>query len=628
MRYLLLLIYLCCGAVCLSNAQTERNITVGPNVLVSWIGDCQKFREVHIASNPTNTRNLLATGMCQRAYAEPLTKPKVFFSNDGGYSWKESPIPQLIKSDERILDPSVAFDQRGNGYFFAIVSRIVVFRTEDGGRTWSELPPLIYSDHPQVAVDRTSGPYSGTIYLSGLRPQRGDFHQDSKDTHLSLYRSFDNGKIWSRRPVDYATNHADANKGIQTTFPALFTNGNLFVPFYEYPTDLKELENANKNFWFVISADGGNTFSPAQKLLLKDGRDIAGKTTPLFAIDNSTGAFKDRIYAVWLNRDFYVDRNGKSAYFDDKSGTIPSRVMFSFSADMGKTWSEPKAIAPAPLDSDQFKSINIAVNKNAVVAVSWYDTRDTPPGHGALLVNRYIAMSFDGGNAFSTPVRVSSEPTDCSRNRNEVKQIRVAGTFIGFDPPNQCIDGNDYLGLEADADGVFHVAWEDGRTGTPQIWTARVQVNEKKSNVTQLIEADVSDRVWALMQSYREVPSRSAVDVVIRLKNTSTRPIYGPIKVEVVPMTGRNVISGSDSGFSGRILNADNKAQGLGAVFDYSRSIGTSGVLESEAISEGIVWSFSAPKTRAEFPDLKFKVTARIDPTKSEGKAKPTVGTK
>jgi len=34
----------------------------------------------------------------------------------------------------------------------------------------------------------------------------------------------------------------------------------------------------------------------------------------------------------------------------------------------------------------------------------------------------------------------------------------------------------DTAGLVADADGVFHAAWVDNRTGVRQIWTAAIRV--------------------------------------------------------------------------------------------------------------------------------------------------------
>lgn len=104
----------------------------------------------------------------------------------------------------------------------------------------------------------------------------------------------------------------------------------------------------------------------------------------------------------------------------------------------------------------------VAVNKDGVVGVSWYDTRDTPgtaPGWDVR-----FAASNDGGKTWGPSVRVSEK----SSVFTEAMRAKF-GRRIG---------PGDTAGLAASADGAFHPLWTDHRTGTPQVWTATVIVKE------------------------------------------------------------------------------------------------------------------------------------------------------
>jgi hypothetical protein len=101
--------------------------------------------EPHLALDPKNPTHLLVTSiMFRREDAEGLCTSSVSF--DAGVTWRRS---RLLKSEPRIPggDPWVAFDRDGTAYLSCLhaarspagtpSSRVGVYRSEDGGITWS-----------------------------------------------------------------------------------------------------------------------------------------------------------------------------------------------------------------------------------------------------------------------------------------------------------------------------------------------------------------------------------------------------------------------------------------------------------------------------------------------------------
>ena len=221
------------------------------------------------------------------------------------------------------------------------------------------------------------------------------------------------------------------------------------------------------------SVDGGASLSGTAKIdeYVAGGErkgSILGNANaePALAIDATSGRFKDRLYVVWPDR-----RSGHS------------QILFAFSEDKGRRWSAARRINDnAPSDTtDQFMP-EIAVNRDGVVGVMWYDRRDHPDNLGW---DARFAASVDGGGTFGSSVRVSqsgaSFPPGTSREkrsllrrretiRNNCEQQITAGrdSFMFM--------GGDTAGLAADASGLFHAAWVDNRSGVPQMWTAAISV--------------------------------------------------------------------------------------------------------------------------------------------------------
>lgn len=194
--------------------------------------------------------------------------------------------------------------------------------------------------------------------------------------------------------------------------------------------------------WTVASSDGGVTFSVPRFLA-----DCVGHFGQL-AVDSTTGAYRDRLYWVcW-------DENNRN-------------VRLYCSTDRGESWSPPVMLNAG---SGPAQTGMVAVSRDGIVGVSWYDGREDPREYRGDFRCKpvYFRASLDGGQTFLPDVRVSSEEScsDTPANGENGRRWKAGG---------------EYHGLAAAADGRFHLLWADSRSGIHQLRTAKVRVNGKIS---------------------------------------------------------------------------------------------------------------------------------------------------
>ena len=152
---------------------------------------------------------------------------------------------------------------------------------------------------------------------------------------------------------------------------------------------------------------------------------------PSLAVDRNRGPFHDRLYAAW----------------PDARDDHRTQIFLSYSSDHGLTWSPPRVVSDDSTGHNLNEHPNhfmpmIAVNRDGIVGITWYDRRDNQDNLGYWA--RFSA-SLDGGRTWLPSERVSTSAhvtTDDARKNS-----------------------GDTAGLTADADGLFHAVWIDNRTG-------------------------------------------------------------------------------------------------------------------------------------------------------------------
>jgi len=535
-------------------------IEVGPNILVSYDGNVTHI-EPHLGAHPNDPTKLVGSAIVNYEYGSRVSS---YASSDGGYTWTLSALPLLDAGD-----PQVAFGRTGTVLFASLGSLddkaptgLYVSRSENNGLSWQQPVHVAdYQDHPQMVVDQTTGRFSGRVYIGTLH---GSYT-------LGVTRSTDDGRTWNA-PIDFVD--GGDRYGHNVGNPLVLSDGTLFVPFVEW-TRGPQVSGSDTAAWdFVLSTDGGETFTAPQRIRIDRTGVLAAlpprarrQQLPQFGIDSYGGVHKDRIYMA-----FPIIVNDIA------------RVYVQSSDDRGTTWSEAKPIdASTPAHAEQFNQM-VTVNRHGVVGVSWLDTRASEDGSA---FDEYFAASVDGGLAFLPPVRVSTvsirphAPGNLGVNASS--SVGRGSLFISFDRSfGRLESGGDYLGLTADAEGVFHPLWPDTRTGVYRLYTAAVRVTSDGPVIAPadgVVREIKGAELGILFDPVSVDESTGIITAPLRVQNLTGGPLYGPltIRFDVNPNAGDrgkfDVLNYPE------IIGARNGKTGPGAEFDLTALIGTTGVI-------------------------------------------------
>lgn len=455
-----------CAAGCAGSPPPRRGtepvpttIRVGANVRVSDSQSRDTHYEVVIAAHPRDASRLIAASI---VYPEGVASygTIVYESSDGGGTWTRA---RGLAGLGHTGDPALAYGPDGLAYYVAsslpVVGerRLLLFRSPDGGANWDGPFPLTYMDREYITVDASAGPNRGRVYVNGNN------RVPRTISDFVVFQSSDSGRSFSGPGTRRGFG------GVQATVMgnAVVASDGALIGVYV------ESISSGSSIQAIWSIDGGTTLAGTAKIddYVAGGERkgaILGNANaePALAIDATSGRFKDRLYVVWPDR-----RPGHS------------QILFAFSEDKGRSWSPARRINdnPATDTTDQFMP-EIAVNRDGVVGVMWYDRRAHPDNLGW---DARFAASFDGGTSFTPSVRVSERgatfPPGTSREKRAALTVPAddqerlkAQIDAGRD--SFMFMGGDTAGLVADALGIFHAAWVDNRNGVPQLWTATVSV--------------------------------------------------------------------------------------------------------------------------------------------------------
>ena len=565
-----------CGIVMICNPDSRESaaqISVARNVQVSRDAGNVTHHEVLIAADPTDAKRLIACSMVG-PLADGKRPASVYASFDGGQSWT-----RVLTEDERMYstDPACAFGINGSAHFTIMsaardrnpVRLLKTYYSNDGGKTWipSKLPggSTDSIDREFVVVDTTDGPHQGRIYIHAQLPIYGLDGTVSRT--LALFRSLDGGKTYERSVQRVLS---DRNSTLLPSNAVILSDGTFVTLFAQQPLDKrndgypggepKPASQPNGNIKAATSSNGGDTLDKVFDVsdMYTDWRTEVASMIPRLAVDVFTTTFRDRLYAVWADGRF----GGRT------------QIVLSYSTDKGKTWSKPRLVNDdrLPRNGDLERSAAmpaVAVNKQGIVGVSWYDRRNST--NDADYEVRFAA-SFDGGQTFTKSVRVSEKPNVFDRGESWslkglalLDKTSAARLIVVRD---EYVASGDTADLIADSTGAFHPVWIDNRTGIRQVWTTAITVqgNALKHGDTELAKLDdISARIEVEVVDSSYDRQRNEGTLSVRLKNISNQAIVGPVKLRALGII-------SELG-TVNITNADNGATGDGAVWDFTALI-------------------------------------------------------
>jgi hypothetical protein len=362
-----------------------------------------------------------------------------FRSTDGGRSWSRVPLPVCR------IDPWVRFGSGGTLFVSCLGTKdypVAAYRSADGGRTWDV--PVRVPDEGRAADRPVLSAGAGeSIYVA--------FGQSFAAPGLAgrtyapaVSRSTDGGRTFAGPAFVHHDNL------VQQPFDSEVLSSGVYVLFFMDFATSQEAPLAHRRTWAVRSADGGRTFSTPALVF-----EQAGQEMPWSVAADRSAAHRDRLYLAvdgsWRRR----RREGEAA------PAASGRSLFLLTSDDGgETWKAGGTVTGAPPGANA-ETPAVAVNRDGVVGVAWYDTRHDPRGE---CYDLFFTASLDGGATFLPEVRVTPEPS-CPQASERQRGVASRWPF-----------GGDYSGLAAGADGRFHLFWADSRAGIYQIRSASAQV--------------------------------------------------------------------------------------------------------------------------------------------------------
>jgi hypothetical protein len=452
------------------SAAADDAITATLDLPVSPSADPDPRNETTIAVSPVNSQIIVGASKVIVGGGNGVTgntRIAVYHSSDGGRTWATSLLsletPQ--KSWGRAASPSVAVDANGIFYLCTLLldnstfdSGVYVFTSTNAGQSFVNPLPVSLDVGSGANPKQAEKPYI-TIDTSSASPLKNSIYvtwvlrdRDNQGQNRQVIN------LAYKRPNDVAfsdiktISHAGDMRG-----PAVTTgpNGEVYSAWEGIGNPRVLLFNA--------STDGGNTFLPLEVAPSID-----------LNVHNFTGSLSEPSPAIFLTGITRINCF-PSIDVDRSSGPNKGTIYIAWAettnrndADVFvKRISPPNGGHPAISETvrvnndfsgtDQFLPWLKVDSSNGDVEVAFYDRRDDGQS-----VNMYIARSTDGGVSFPTNTRVSAVS---SNPRIQASVTGNGGSPIGL--------GN-YVGLFA-ASGKAHLLWADTRDQKQNIYYGLVE---------------------------------------------------------------------------------------------------------------------------------------------------------
>jgi hypothetical protein len=351
--------------------------------------------EPMIAANPTHPDNLIGVWQQDRWSDGGAAGLRTGFSFDGGRSWSltQAPLSRCTGGNAangsdyaRATDPWVSFAPDGTAFQIGLAftgatfgagssNAVLVSRSIDGGRIWSEATALIrdgaaaFNDKESITADRYR---PGRVYATWDRI----VPSGAGPTYFA--RSIDNGASWeAARPI------FDPGPRSQTINNQIVALPGVIVDFFTQ-LDPGPGGSTIARLALIRSMDEGATWSqpiyigPVQALGTRDP-ELGTALRDGAILGSFAGGTDGQLAAVWQDARFSAgERDG---------------VAFARSTDGGLTWSPPLQVNSVPAVQALLPAVTL--RDDGLHAVLYYDMRNNT-SEASLLVDVWLATSADG----------------------------------------------------------------------------------------------------------------------------------------------------------------------------------------------------------------------------------------
>jgi len=433
-----------------------------------------KGNEPSIAVNPLNPNNVVI-GWRRFETTENTRKQAGFaYSFDAGVSWGNGALPAL--ETQQRTDPVLETDSQGNIYYQSMAHGSIdsssVFKSVDGGVTWSDPVHQFVGDKNWIAIDKTSGESNGNIYSSWRRA--GTTNPDPNYVPKYFIRSTDGGISYQEPDVALPVN----NYGFGRI--AIGPEGEVYLSgVSEDISSSNSLGIIRKGHYFSKSVNAKDPLSSptftAQKV------DMGGDVIMLFiptgpnplgsygdvqiATDKSTGPMRGNIYMM-----------AYSLPHGWQTGNDPLDMFFVRSEDGGDSWSVAMRLnddAASETSFQWFPMMDVASNSR--IDAVWYDTRNGTGENPARMSQLFYSYSWDGGQTWSENQAVTPSFNTHLPYRVVNGQQRQADKI------------GDYTHLVSDANGA-HIAYAATFNGEQDVYYLNIFPDCNNNAISDVID--------------------------------------------------------------------------------------------------------------------------------------------
>jgi hypothetical protein len=352
------------------------------------VGDAAN--EPSIAVDPNDPRRLAIGWRQFDSVRSNYREAGVAFSRDAGRTWTAF----TLKDGEFRTDPVLDSDRDGNFYYYSLYGQDLVncdlFKSGDGGKTWSEPVPAYGGDKNWMIVDRTDSTGQNHVYC--------DWREDFSCCGRNIFtRSTDQAESFED-PVPISQSPAFGTM-------AVGPEGELYVA---------GVRLSDYGAFRVAKSSNARDRDQTPKFESAVSVNMGGRLVFNGSGPNPAGLLGQ----VWVATDISDGPTRGNVYLlcsVDPSGRDPLDIHFSRSTDGGKTWSSAVRVNDDSTSTRAYQWFGtMSVAPNGRIDAIWNDTRDddNPPNPKTSRV--YYAYSTDAGDTWS-----ASEPLTPAWNHSK-----------------------------------------------------------------------------------------------------------------------------------------------------------------------------------------------------------------